>query len=373
MPIDPSSWVEENLDGARRRGGSYEATCPFCGKAGHLYVNGEEGYFTCFKCGESGRDLVKLIAEVEGITAREARRRMFRDAVKFKRRPESAAEVGGRLAALRGREPEGSVDIPPPATLNLVWDGARWRMPRYLSDRGVSRRLARRLGLGWCGAGLCAEAPSACEFPEGTRDCVEQDRCRYAHRIVLPFSCPNGRSFTTRSTAPDVEPKYLNPPGPKGRLLYGWPLVEPGADVVLVEGPFDTIRLASHGLASLAVMGLSLSGAQRSLLAQLRPSSVTLMLDAGVETEAQGMAAALVGVAGEVLVARLPDGVDPGESTREQAWSAFRGAERYRASLAGRAASIGRKLRAVASEFTRRRGGGRLDDPGYGPGTRRQA
>lgn len=370
--IDPSSWVEEHLAGARKRGESWEADCPFCGKGGHLYVHGEDGYFTCFKCGESGRDLVKLLAEVEGITLKEARRRMFRDAVQFKQRPRDAAAAAGRLAALRESRDEPKVDTPPPATFNPVWDGKRWRMPRYLADRGVSRRLARKLGMGWCGARLCDDAPKACEFPEGSRLCTEYDRCRYAHRVVLPFSCPNGRSFTTRTTEPDAEPKYLNPPTPKGRLLYGWPLVEPGGDVVLVEGPFDAIRLAAHGLAALAVMGLSLSSAQRSLLTQLRPASITLMLDAGVETEAQGMAASVLGVGGAVYIAQLPAGLDPGDSGADQAWSAFRSAEEYRAGRGGFAAAIGRKLRAVTSEFTSSRAGDRLLSPGRGPGARRQ-
>lgn len=367
MPVDPSAWIEANLDGVRRRGVSYEADCPFCGKSGHLYVHGEDGHFTCFKCGAGGRDMVRLVAEVEGVTVAEARRRMFRDTVEFKRsRPAEVAQVGGRLRALLGREPEPPIDTAPPASMVPVWDGARWRMPTYLSERGLTRRLARRYGLGFCGPSLCATAPSSCRFPEDTRDCVEQGRCRYANRIVLPYSCPNGRSFTTRAADGETEPKYLNPPAPKGRLLYGWQAAHEGGELVLVEGPFDALRLASHGIASVAVMGLSLGGPQLNLLSQLRLASVTLMLDAGVETEAIGMASDLVGSVREVYVARLPDGADPGDSTREQAWAAFREAERFKAGRGSLAASIGRKLGGLRSEFTSDRARDRLVGPRRG-------
>lgn len=352
--IDPADWIEAHLDGVRRRGGSYEANCPFCGKAGHLYVHAEEGYFKCYGggCGSSGRDLVRLIAEVEGVTFSEARKRLLGNEEEARpRRPASPSDLATRVRRLRGREPDfHQVDTAPPASMVPVWDGQKWRVPRYLTEkRGMTRRLARRFGLGFCRQALCDTAPTSCEFPADTPDCVDRGRCRYGDRIILPFSCPNGRAFTTRAALDGQEPKYLNPPGPRGRLLYGWQNVQTGGELIFVEGPFDVLRLAAHGLAAVAVMGLSLGSAQVRLVGQAHLSSVTLMLDAGVETEAQLMAADLLGTAGAVFIARLPAGIDPGSSTREQAWEAFRGAQRYTGDRGSWATAIGEKLRAVTS------------------------
>lgn len=345
--IDPADWAEEHLEGVRKRGASIEATCPFCGKAGHLYLHREEGYFTCFakNCGQSGRDLTRLIAQVEGVTMAEARRRMFRGLVEFKRRrPEGTATFADRMRELREGKKLEPVDVAPPPGMTQVWDGKRWKMPTYLLERGVSRRLARRFGLGFCGPGLCSSAPEGCVFPEEAKLCTEIGRCRYANRIVLPYSCPGGRSFNTRATEKDQEPKYLNPPAPKGRLLYGWQNAVEGGELVVVEGPFDVLRLVVHGIAAVAVMGLVLGPAQLRLLSQLRLASATVMLDAGVETEAQALASSLLGAVGEVFVARLPGKADPGEATREQAWEALRTARPHRAGRTDRAAGLRSRL-----------------------------
>jgi DNA primase len=350
MPIDPGAWVEAHLEGVHKRGGSYEADCPFCGKAGHLYVHAGEGYWTCFaaSCGASGRDLTRLIAEVEGLTIAEARRRLFREVVEFRRRQLVEPEqVNERLRRLRVREKQLTVDTPPPPGLVPVFDGRRWRMPQYLLDRGVTRRLAMAYGIGHCSDRLCPEAPAGCHFPEGTPTCTERGRCRYGNRVILPYRCPNGRSFQARALLPDLEPKYLNPPSPKGVLLYGWESAVTGGELVVSEGPFDVLRLIGHGMAAVAVMGLSLGRGQLNLLAQLRLASVTVMLDAGVVTEALGMAGDLIGVAGEVYVAELPAGLDPGDTTRDQAWQAYRGAKRYRGGRSTRAGAIGGRLRAL--------------------------
>ena len=349
--LDPAQWIEANLAGVRKRGISYEAECPSCGKPGHLYVHGERGYFTCFAkgCGFRGRDLARLIAQVEGISEAEARERMFRDAVRFSApRPASTKSAREKLDELRAKvgTPTDSVtvDVPTPASMIPIWDSRRWRMPRYLLDRGISRRTARRFGLGFCEDWLCPEAPSACRFPEKSKTCIELRRCRYAGRVILPIVCPAGRSFTARSFFASDDLRYLNPPAPKGRLLFGWQSVVPEGELVVVEGPFDALRLAVFGLPAVAVMGLTLSPQQRSLLFQVKASSITVMLDSGIEAEAQAMASSLLAVTEKVYVARLPEGLDPGESDHEQVWTALKIAEEFRADRAGTARSFLRRF-----------------------------
>lgn len=330
---DVAKWVEGHLSGLRKRGASYEADCPACGKSGHLYVHGKRGYFRCFAggCGFAGRSVYRLVATVEGITLAEAMERMFRDEV-FGRRPTGTA-LAETIARLAGSDEEdtGLVDVPPPASMVPVWDGRIWRMPRYLLERGMSRRLAARYGIGHCDGSLCADAPRSCTFPEGGRNCVDRRLCRYAGRVVLPYACPNGRSFTSRSTDPDDELRYLNPVSPRGRLLYGWQCVAPEADLVLVEGPFDALRLASFGVRAVAVMGLSLSGEQLALLADLRLATATVLLDAGVEVESSAIATRLLPYVGRVYVATPEGRKDPGEMSAEEARECLKKAEQFRA------------------------------------------
>jgi DNA primase len=348
LRIAPTSWAKANLTGIREVGKSLEADCPFCGKKGHFYLHRERGYFTCFArdCGVSGRSLIALIAKIEGVPISEVRERLFRETVSFSTstRPATPEDTRGRILALQRRAERterGIVDIPVPRATVPVWDGKRWRMPSYLSERQLTRRLAQRYGIGYCGDDLCSDAPEPCTFPAGRRTCIEIGRCRYAGRIILPFSCPNGRSFTARTMESEVEPKYLNPPGPKGRLLYGWVGVQPESEIVLVEGPFDALRLASYGLSALALMGISMTLTQLTLIASPRPVEVTVMLDANVEREAVKIATNLLGVAGSVYLAKLEGAKDPGDSTREQALIAVHGAERF----TGARSRVARSLR----------------------------
>jgi DNA primase len=354
MKLDPACWAEDNLPGAVRRGASYKADCPICGKKGHLYVHAEEGFWTCFagECGESGSSLVKLISAVEGITISEANQRLFREHVRFERRVAEPSTQNQRLRLLKTKTiMHDLVDVPPPPGMIPIWDGKAWRMPKYLLERGISRRQARKFGLGFCREQLCDQAPVGCEFPEGTPSCVERGRCRYGNRIIFPYECPNGRSFTAR-TIGDVEPKYLNPPDKRSRLLYGWQLVALNSDIVIVEGPTDVIRLDKHGLRAVAPFGLRLSAAQRNLLQQASVATITVMQDAGVETNALKIASEVSGLAEDVFVAKLPQGIDPGDSTREIAWKAYREADKYTAGFVTRGVSFLGLQSRVKEKFT---------------------
>lgn len=346
MRVNPGDWGEDNLQNAERRGRSVVSDCPFCGKSEHFYLHVDDGYYICFgkDCGERGGDLLTLISKMEGITIGEAQRRLMSEAAGGARRTKLPKKVRTGIDATERSETE-MVDVAIPPTMIPVLSGRRWRMPRYLLDRGVSRRLASQWGMGYCPEPLCSRAPDACQFPDGARRCVDYGRCRYARRIILPIECPGGRSFTARAIDSGSGPRYLNPPAPKGRLLFGWKSVFPECELVLCEGPFDAIRLAGFGFATLAVMGVSLSREQRFLLASLNTTSITIMLDAGVEGEAILMAESVFQITERVYIAHLPDDIDPGESTFDQLTQTFRLAEQFSCGRESYARSAIRKVR----------------------------
>lgn len=315
--FDVESYVSSNLKRAKKGStGQITAVCPWCEKYGSFYIDAVSGNYICFKCDEKGYHLVGVIARVEGITWREAKafllRRLFET-----RRKETIPSLAEKIADLREeneREEEKNV-INLPEEFIPIYKNGRWRFPIYLKQRGIKKKTARAWGVGFCNRG------------------------RFRNRIVMPIVCPNGESFTSRDVTGKLQPKYLNPSKCffQSHLLHGWPQVDIKRDVVLVEGPMDAIKLWQYGIQSLSLGGKVLHPKQIQLLAKCaRDISITIMLDPEELTAPFALAEQLVFRFEQVYIATLPEGVDPGSSTREQAEEANDGASLYRGERGGK-------------------------------------
>ncbi len=308
MSFDVETYVRDNLDAVRDSGGAeMNATCPFCDKPSHFYINKDTGNYCCFKCDARGRRGIGVIAKVEGISYAEASRFLMKEAVKF-RRKETLRSLVERLAAMRGGEVEDErVDIPLPAEFKPVFKNGKFSYPSYLRERGVKRETAKVWGLGWARRG------------------------RYAGRIIIPVVCPNGRSLTARDTTGEQEPRYLNPKGADhGRLLLGWEHVKTTEDAVLVEGPLDAIKCWQSGLRGYALMGKMLHMEQLRLLFRRTPdAAITVMLDPEEAEAPYRIAQQLLCKFENVYVAQLPAGTDPGDATKRQLRAAYDAAKPY--------------------------------------------
>lgn len=101
---------------------------------------------------------------------------------------------------------------------------------------------------------------------------------------------------------------------PKSDLLFNWHRAAPhlARGVVVVEGPFDAMRVWQAGCRPVAaLLGTELSSAQRALLATA--PRVVVMLD-GDDAGRQGARKLLAALAPRpVLVVRLPEGRDPAD------------------------------------------------------------
>jgi hypothetical protein len=309
--FDANEWVESSLDRVKTSTG-YERTaeCPFCGRYGGFYVNVDPagtGPFVCFKCDERSKSMAKLIAHVEDITLAQARAMMMRATIEF-RRKESTVSLLERIKAIRTPDDlseidllDESADTPLPKEFIPIWDGKKWRVPKYLTKRGFKRSTLRRWGIGYCQTGW------------------------FAHRVIIPLVCPNGNSFTARDLTGDQIPKYLNPKhADHNRLLFGWEHAPIESDFSLVEGPLDAMKWDQHGLPSMAVGGKVLHAAQLSMLFKRpRSAAATVALDPEAYLEALGLASQLLVHFERVYVARLPIEVDPGASTKVQAHDTY--------------------------------------------------
>jgi DNA primase len=116
--------------------------------------------------------------------------------------------------------------------------------------------------------------------------------------------------------------------------------------LVLCEGPLDAVRLWQHGLSAVALMGKYVSRAKLAMLLRAKVSAITLMFDSDGpgRTAVQSVGPELASVF-NVLVAELPDGVDPGSSTLEQAWDAYTSAKPFGGGASGRIALLKERLR----------------------------
>jgi len=327
----------------KRAGRSYVGLCPFHQeKTPSFHVNRERQIYHCFGC-QRGGDAISFLMEMEGLSFTEAVRELAARAglevpEEFGRGRRSDAESDQRRERWHRVMEEAQAFF----RRMLLEDAEGAPARAYLAERGVSRELAERFGLGF--------APPAWDRLVGAlqaRRHSPQDLeamglavprsggghyDRFRGRLIFPVLDLRGRviAFSGR-VLPGMEErkdggepaKYINSPETplyrKGRSFLGLPQarqeIRSRRSVVLVEGNFDL--LAVHALGHpevLAPLGTALTPEQATVLARLGAETVVLLLD----PDAAGRNAArkdfpVLSAAGlGVRWARLPEGRDPG-------------------------------------------------------------
>ena len=238
----------------RGRGRVRQGVCPFHDELeGSFTVYENSQRFWCFGCG-SGGDVLDFIRRVENLSLPDAIRRLD----------------GGAYPAVSRPAPTRRVKAPPlpprdPALLTAAarfYAGQLRRSPAglgYLASRGVGPYAAARIGLGFApGPGLREALESAGFTADRLRDyglLTERGSERFAGMVVVP-EVEGGlvRWLVGRAVDPDRTPRFQALPGPKpvlglGRLGPAPPLV------VVAEGVFDWLALASWGVPAVSALG----------------------------------------------------------------------------------------------------------------------
>ncbi len=303
-------FILDHIEGARQHGDEFKGRCPFCEVMdGRFSVNAERGAWQCFrgKCGKRGSSIIGLVAQVYGVSWREARELMGQD-------PEPASEFHELRMKHKSAKPAQTVLHPLPEHFIPCFDPDReaaFQIPKKLGDRITSKQVIKDYSLGFCVQGPCAG------------------------RVVIPISGPSGESWTARDITGKSAIKYMNPQESDASMVIGgMHMLEDQRTVVLVEGPFDALRLAEHGILAFWLGGKNLSKYQKQILINaLQPDScVVVLMDPSEPPSVSEAIAGRLCLNLKVKIAKLPtlpEHDDPGSSTLQQAQRAMMTALQY--------------------------------------------
>lgn len=326
----------------KKAGSRYTGLCPFhAEKTPSFSVNPQGQFFHCFGCGESG-DVFSFVMKYNRQSFPEALKELARryhidlpepklshaDRERMRRR-ETLFGIN-REAARIYRE---FLAVSPQA------ENAR----RYLQKRGVSAEVIRKFMIGYApdpavaGWNFMTARLQGMNFPvaeiEKAGLAVKKERGgyydRFRDRILFPIMNLSGRivAFGGRILG-EGRPKYMNSPESpvfnKSRLLFGLlqhkDRIREQRRAIVVEGNFDLLLLAEHGIENVvAPLGTALT---REHIRSLRGycDEVVLLFDG----DSAGLKAALRAVPFflaeqvDARVAVLPEGHDPDSYVREQ-------------------------------------------------------
>jgi len=249
--------------------------CPVCGRKDHFYYNRKKNLCICQRCKFESNHIGFLIVGL-GYTKKDA------SLIVFGVQGTSLAGVRGKIASLKKVGVNGNEILynpvffknPFPKGLTNV---SRKVFPRALSERGVSLRFAKELGIKIC-----------------------NKRGKFFNRIIFPITTLKTKTFTatsgfTKAKVAKVketfklrEKEYRKSLFPFGSLmsevlyLYNDLKKEHISILFVVEGIFDVLRIKKYGFEATATFGDKVSFSQAVLLNNLNVDEICLMLDGGV-------------------------------------------------------------------------------------------
>ena len=271
------------LDALTPRGGRLVGPCPVHGgdNPRAFVVDRRKGLWRCLTHCDGGGDVVELVRRLDGV---------------------GYAEVAHRLASCSSLPP--APLPPPPPERSRPFRPFVKKLPLdpnapLLQRKQIRSDVARSFEVGtWHGGGML----------EG---CV-------AFRLRGPTGRPLG--YAGRRTDPEQlrrRGKWVFPPGlPKSELLYGFFQARAWLDdgLVVVECPWGVLRLAQLRIPAVALLGTSLSAAQRNLLLSVPRLVVMMDGDQAGRQAAMRLARQLP----ESVTVDLPDRHDPDELSDDE-------------------------------------------------------
>jgi DNA primase len=331
----------------KKVGGRYVGLCPFhTERTPSFTVSPDKQLFYCFGC-HVGGNVFTFIMKLEGLTFREAVRRLGeRAGIDVSQSPETPGERDAREKRERTYRLN---ELAMKYYRKVLQESQAAAVAReYLASREVGPEAQEMFGIGYAppaSNGLIAAMGRSGVPPHllveaglaGVDTAGPKQRYydRFRNRVVFPIVNVYGRvvGFGARALG-DSMPKYLNSPESpvfnKRTNLYGLNLaadrIRADGAAVVVEGYLDVVAAHQAGLANaVATLGTALTTEQARLVSRYA-QRVVMCYDA----DRAGSAATERGVgmtsgAGlEVRVAMLPEGHDPDSLVREYGGDALK-------------------------------------------------
>jgi DNA primase len=288
-----------NVDFTETSSGELILFCPRAQQGVHknkrkLYLNPEKGVFICWQCdgkedsykGSAKRLLVDLGADLKWLK---------KGAIKNVDVDEIQKLISD-LWAPESNAKEAVDEIVLPKEYSTSWNRSTFGKLAlgYLRGRGLSQKKIDFYELGYCGTGY------------------------FKGYVIIPFY-ENNRLvyFQARRFFPYLsKPKYLNPQNAtvgKADFIYGLQDANPSSPVIITEGVFDAMAVGKNGL---SILGKKISDRQLSMLMDLKPDEVIVLLDRDAMEEANALARRLSFDLENVKLARLRKAKDPGSARR---------------------------------------------------------
>jgi len=354
-PIDQRDAIKNNIRDAadivqvisecvelKKAGTRFTGLCPFhAEKTPSFSVNPQGQFFHCFGCGESG-DVFSFMMKYHHLSFPEA----LKDLAKRYHvdLPEQKMSDADR-ARMKKREQLYLVNQKASEIYQKYLRESQEAEParKYLSDRGVPEELVSRYQLGYVPSpevGGWKFITSRLQSKNISAVAVEQAGLavkkesggyydRFRDRVLFPIFDMSGRvvAFGGRILG-EGKPKYMNSPESiifdKSRLLFGLyqhrEAIRKSRRAIIVEGNFDLLLLAVHGIDNVAApLGTALT---RQHIKSLRGycDEVVLLFDgdsAGLKAARRSIPFFLAEQV-EGKVALLPTGHDPDSLVREK-------------------------------------------------------
>ncbi|MFP4531960.1 MAG: DNA primase [Desulfobacterales bacterium] len=330
--IDIVDVVSERV-ALKKTGKDYTGLCPFHSeKTPSFTVSATKQIFYCFGCGAGG-DVFNFLIRFEGISFPEAAQSLARQCgIELPTRHMSASEK----QAVSEREKLFDINKKVLAYYRnqLLRQPAGEKARAYLENRGFSREIIDRFGLGYAPEGwdnlirLFRKEQIPVSLAEKAGLIVPRSSKtgyydRFRNRIMFPIVDATRRiiAFGGR-VLDDATPKYLNSPETpiysKSSSLYGIHAArekcrETGI-VYIVEGYFDILAMHQHGIAnSVATLGTSLTTGHIRMLRRGYAKKARLVFDsdtAGIKAAHRSIGL-FMNESVDVEIIVLPAGEDP--------------------------------------------------------------
>lgn len=348
----------------KRRGRDYVGLCPFHQeKTPSFHVSPAKQFFHCYGCKEGG-NAIDFVMKRDRIEFVDALRLLGEQAGLEMPRQGASKQKAGEKQALLDMQSAACAFFE--KLLSHPQQGAAAR--QYLAERQIDAESIKRFQIGyaaeaWDGllAALSRKFPPAQLSVGGLVKPRQQGEGYYdtfRNRLMFPIRDENGRviAFGGRKMPGSEDPaKYLNSPETplfsKGRCIFGIDLARQKMvetrTAVVVEGYTDVIVAHQFGVSNVvSPLGTALTEQHVGVLRRFA-DRIVLLFDA--DTAGDAAVDRAVGLfltqPVEVLIASMPQGVDPDE------YLLAHGAEAFQAILDGAADALSYKWKQLARQF----------------------